>query len=200
MPKAFSNKEREYIKNALMEEAQNCLKLYGIKKTTVDELVKGVNIPKGTFYLFFKSKEILFYEVLCSFHDKLQADLVSELGALDKPVSAERLTELLLGLYKKLEGSFWYKIITDGDLELLMRKLPPEVARAHARKDDFSIEQLISMIPGINGNNIKVYSAAMRAIFLSMLHKHEIGEEVFEDALSLMIRGVVMQMFEEGWK
>lgn len=41
MPKAFSNNEREYIKNRLMEEARNCLKLYGMKKTTVDELVKG---------------------------------------------------------------------------------------------------------------------------------------------------------------
>jgi len=70
------------------------------------------------------------------------------------------------------------------------------LARDHAKKDDISIEQLISMIPGINDNNIKVLSAAMRAIFLSTLHRHEIGEEVFEDALRLMIRGVVMQMFE----
>ena len=76
MPKAFSNNEREYIKNRLMEEARNCLKLYGMKKTTVDELVKRVNIPKGTFYLFFESKEILFYEVLCLFHDELQAELL----------------------------------------------------------------------------------------------------------------------------
>lgn len=200
MPKTFTDNERKYIKNRLMEEAQNCLKLYGIRKTTVDELVKRVNIPKGTFYLFFESKEILFYEVLCSFHDELQTDLMRQLEALEEPVSSERLTKLLLGLYKKVEGSFLYKLITSGDLELLMRKLPPEIARTHAEKDDFSIEQLISMIPGINSDNIKVLSAALRAIFLSMLHKHEIGEEVFEEALRLMIRGVVMQMFEEGLK
>ncbi|HOV80567.1 MAG TPA: TetR/AcrR family transcriptional regulator [Bacillota bacterium] len=200
MPKSFTDNEREYIKKRLMEEARNCLKLYGIRKTTVDELVKRVNIPKGTFYLFFESKEILFYEVLCSFHDELQTDLMRELEALDEPVSAERLTKLLLGLYKRIEWSFLYKLITSGDLELLMRKLPPEVARAHAKKDNFSIEQLISMIPGISSDNIKAFSAAMRAIFLSMLHKHEIEEEVFEDALRLMIRGVVMQMFEGGSK
>lgn len=200
MPKTFTDYEREYIKKRLMEEAQNCLKLYGIRKTTVDELVKRANIPKGTFYLFFESKEILFYEVLCLFHDELQNGLMREIEALDGRVPAERLTELLLGLYQKIEESFLYKLITSGDLELLMRKLPPEVARTHAKKDDFSIEQLISMIPGINSDNIKAFSTAMRAIFLSMLHKHEIGEEVFEDALRLMIRGVVMQMFEDGLK
>lgn len=200
MPKTFTDNEREYIKKRLMEEAQDCLKLYGIRKTTVDELVRRVNIPKGTFYLFYESKELLFYEVLCSFHDELHAGLRHQLEALAEPVSADQVTELVLGLYKKIEKSFLYKFITSGDLELLMRKLPPEVARAHAEKDDFSIEQLISMAPGINNDNIKTFSAAMRAIFLSMLHKHEIGEEVFEDALRLMIRGVVRQMFEEGSK
>ena len=56
------------------------------------------------------------------------------------------------------------------------------------------------MAPGINSGNVKMYSAAMRAIFLSMLHKHEIGDELFEDVLRLMIRGVAMQMFEGGAK
>ena len=198
MPKTFTDKEREYIKKRLMEEAQDCLRLYGIRKTTVDELVKRANIPKGTFYLFYDSKELLFYDVLCSVHDELHADLRRRLEALDEPAAADQVTELVLGLFKKVEASFLYKFITGGDLELLMRRLPPEVARAHAEKDDFSMEQLIAMAPGIKGDSIKKYSAAMRAIFLSMLHKHEIGEEVFEDALRLMIRGVVMQMFEEG--
>lgn len=200
MPKAFSNNEREYIKNRLMEEARNCLKLYGMKKTTVDELVKRVNIPKGTFYLFFESKEILFYEVLCLFHDELQAELLREKEALEEPISADHLTELLLKLYKRIEESFLYNFITSGDLELLMHKLPPEVAIEHAKRDDFSIEKILTLIPGIKGEQIKVFSAAMRAIFLSMLHKHEIGEEVFEDTLRVMIRGVVFQMFEDGWK
>lgn len=198
MPKSFTENERYYIRKRLMEETQNCLKQYGVRKTTVDELVRRVNIPKGTFYLFFESKEILFYEVLCSFHDELQNKLIQDLQALNEHVSASRLTELLLDLYKRVEGSFLYKIITDGDLELLLRRLPPELASLHAKKDDFSIEQLISMLPGIKSDNIKALSAAMRAIFLSMLHKHEIGDEVFDDALRLMINGIVMQMFEGG--
>jgi len=200
MPKTFTDNEREYIEKKLLAEARDCLKLYGVRKTTVDELVKRANIPKGTFYLFYESKEHLFYKALCLSHDELQADLMRQLETLDKPLSADQMTELLLGLYKKIEASFLYKLITSGDLELLMRKLPPEVARAHGQKDDFSIQQLISIIPGINSDNIKTLSAALRAIFLSMRHKHEIGEEVFDDALRLMIRGVVMQMFEEGSK
>lgn len=200
MPRTFTDNEREYIKERLIEEAKDCLKLYGVRKTTVDELVKRAKIPKGTFYLFYESKELLFYEVFCLYHDELHADLMRQLEAHDKPLSADQITELFLGLYKRIESSFLYKLITSGDLELLMRKLPPEAARAHAQKDDFSIEQLIAVIPGVSSDNIKALSAAMRAIFLSMLYKHEIGEEVFDDALRLMLRGIVIQMFGEGSK
>ena len=59
MPKTFTDSEREYIKERLIEEAKKSLSQHGIRKTTVDELVKRVNIPKGTFYLFYESKERL---------------------------------------------------------------------------------------------------------------------------------------------
>lgn len=40
-----------------------------MRKTTVDDLVVEVHIPKETFYLFYKSKEILLCEVLLEFHE-----------------------------------------------------------------------------------------------------------------------------------
>jgi AcrR family transcriptional regulator len=201
VPKTFTESEREYIKNRLREEAQYCLKQYGVRKTTVDELVKRVNIPKGTFYLFYDSKELLFFDVLLAFHDELHADLKLKLDALVETVTADMVTGLLFDAYKKVEASFLYKLTTNGDLEWLMRKLPPEAVQSHAEKDDLSVEQILHMTPGINKENIKAFSAAMRAIYLSMLHKREIGEDTFDDALRLMIHGVVLQMFfMEGLK
>ena len=64
MPKSYSEQEREYIRKRLKEEAAKCLARYGVRRTTVDEIVKRVNIPKGTFYLFYKSKELLLFEVI----------------------------------------------------------------------------------------------------------------------------------------
>jgi hypothetical protein len=45
-------------------------------------------------------------------------------------------------------------------------------------------------------DRLKPFSAALRAIFCSMLHKYDIGEEVFDDALKIMIYGVVIQLYE----
>lgn len=196
MPKTFTECEREYIKSRLMEEAKLCLTQFGVRKTTVDELVKRVNIPKGTFYLFYKSKELLFFDVFCAFHDEMHEKLLSEVAAIQEDISPEKLTELIFGLYKMVADSFMLRFLTDGEMELLIRKLPPEVAESHAKKDDFSVEQLFSIAPEIKTTNIKALSAALRGIFLTMLYKHEIGEDVFDNALKIMIRGVVIQMFE----
>ena len=64
MPKSYSEQEREYIRKRLKEEAAKCLGTYGVRRTTVDEIVKRVKIPKGTFYLFYPSKEMLLFEVI----------------------------------------------------------------------------------------------------------------------------------------
>lgn len=195
MPKTFSENERACIKERLIQEATQCLKLFGLRKTTVDELVKRAHIPKGTFYLFYESKERLFFDVFTAYHDELHADALKRLAMLTRPVDPEQVTELIFDLYRKIEDSFLYQFMMNGDLELLMRKLPQEAVDAHVLKDDISIETLISLAPGLRPEDVKAFSAALRAIFLSMLYKREIGEDAFDDALKIMIRGVVTQMF-----
>ncbi|PKM73818.1 MAG: TetR/AcrR family transcriptional regulator [Firmicutes bacterium HGW-Firmicutes-16] len=196
MPKTFSDSERAYIKARLMEEAEKCLDLFGIRRTTVDELVKRVNIPKGTFYLFYESKEHLLFDVFCKLHDEVQEKMMDDISVMKDGIDAEKLTDLIFRLYKSLDGTYLLKLMTSGELELLFRKLPPELSKLHTDKDDFRVEELVAMVPNIKAENIRVFSAAIRGIFISLLHKKEVGEDVFDEALRVMIRGVVIQMFE----
>lgn len=195
MPKCFSDSERAYIKQRLIQEAKESLIKYGVRKTTVDELVRQVNIPKGTFYLFYKSKELLLFDVFLAFHDEIQEKLTSEIKCLKTEINTQKLTELIFNLHKTVEKSSILKSITSGEMELILRKLPPEIAKEHAAEDDFKLEQLVNLVPDMKADKVPVFSAALRSIFLSMLHKHEIGEETFDDALKIMIKGVVIQMF-----
>lgn len=90
------------------------------------------------------------------------------------------------------------RFLADGEMEVLIRKLPPEVAKIHNIQDDLNVEKLLSLVPGLKTGKTKAFSAALRGIFLCMLHRHEIGEEVFDEALKIMIEGVVDQMFAAG--
>lgn len=197
MPKTFTQEERNYIKKRLLQEGRVCLAQYGIRKTTVDELVKRVNIPKGTFYLFYPSKEMLFYEVLCDIHNELHNILFAQIEKLDGEKNIDTITELLYGLYKKLNPEFLYMLIDNGEIELLMRKLPAEIVLQHTQHDDFSVEKFIAMLPiKYNERKIKIFSAVLRAIFCSILHKREIGEAIFDDTIRAMLKGALIVLFE----
>lgn len=69
MAKAFSDKEKQQLITALKKEAEQCIIRYGIRKTSIDELVQRVGISKGSFYTFFPSKEMLFFEVITDYHN-----------------------------------------------------------------------------------------------------------------------------------
>lgn len=198
MPKTFTDNEREYIRKRLREEAKKCLASYGIRKTTIDELVKRVNIAKGTFYLFYESKELLFYDVICEFHDEIQEKLMKEIAEIQEDITPKQFTKLIFGLYKMVDESFMIRLLTGEEMEYLLRKLPPDIAKEHAIKDNLSIERLFAAVPQFQAADVKVTSGALRGIFLTMLYKHEIGEDVFDDALKMMIYGVVLQIFEGG--
>ncbi|MFA9422507.1 MAG: TetR/AcrR family transcriptional regulator [Sedimentibacter sp.] len=197
MPKSYSDKERNYITNLLKKEAEKCLNLYGVKKTTVDELVKRVNISKGTFYLFYDSKERLLFEVINDLHDEIQAQFIKEIGFFHEEINIEQLTNLLFNVFKKVDSTCLLKIMTNGELELLMRKLPDKIVGEHLIHDNEIMEKLTSFIPQAKEKNIQLFSGAMRGIFLTMLHKREVGEEIFDESLKLMIRGLIIQLMEE---
>jgi AcrR family transcriptional regulator len=196
MPKTFSESEREYIMKRLMDEAAKCLSQYGIRKTTVDELVKRVSIPKGTFYRFYESKERLLFDVIMRFHDEMQAELLKEVSALSGFPSVDQLTQIIFRLYQRLDGSFLPKIMLDGELEHFMRALPPELSMLHTQRDDGKVRELLLLLPGMRQERAEVFSAALRSVFLALMYKREIGEDIFEETLRMLIRGIVLQLLE----
>jgi AcrR family transcriptional regulator len=197
MPKKFTENEKDYIVKRLKEEAMQCLSIYGVKKTTVDELVKRVNIPKGTFYLFYESKELLLFDAINDLHDEIQNKLIFQMKSVIEDLTVDGLTDLIFGLYQEVNNTGLLSVIMNGELDLLMRKLPEETVKEHLAQDDFNMEQFFAFLPWKENKNIEAYSGAFRGIFLTMLYKREIGESIFDEALRLMLRGLIIQILEE---
>jgi AcrR family transcriptional regulator len=195
MPKCYSDREKDYIKKRLKEEAAKCLSQYGIKKTTVDEIVKRVKIPKGSFYLFYQSKELLLFEVILEQHDFIEKKLMEEISSIGaENFTAESLTEVIMNFYRMAEEMPILKLLSSDEVELLARKLPQEILEEHLSYDHSNVDKLFEAFPQKKKIDTKVISAAFRAIYFSTLHKEEIGEESFDDALRLMVSGIVNQL------
>jgi AcrR family transcriptional regulator len=52
------------VKNLIVESATKYFSKFGFYKTTMDEIAKHIHKAKGVLYYYFKSKELLFNEVL----------------------------------------------------------------------------------------------------------------------------------------
>lgn len=196
MGTAFSDYEREQIRNKLNEVAQVCIWRYGVRKTTVDQIVQMAGISKGSFYNFYTSKEILFFTVLEEYQKSMMDELTSKLEEKEN-IDAHQFTEMIYELYQNVRHSFIMSIIQNQEFEFLMRKLPKERILNHHSLDDILTKKVFSYIKLKKNINIDAVAASLRAIFMSMIHIEEIGEKDFDEVLKLLIKGLAEQIVEE---
>lgn len=197
MPKQLNEKERRAIERRLVDAASESVMRVGIKRTTVDELVRQANIPKGTFYLFFASKEELIFQVLMRWHESIHESLEKGLAALSDGCTSEQLTDALMGAFGALLETAIPRLMVDGEMDALIRRLPDETVSGHITRDELDFDAFTGLLPPMSEAKKSVYSAAFRALFFTIAHKREIGEEVFEEALRCCVRGIAMQLMQD---
>jgi len=197
LPKSFTPQERSYIVQRLQKEAVACLAQYGVRHTTVDELVRRAGIPKGTFYLFYHSKEQLLFEVLLQLHEQMQTQMQTAVAALDPAsVGPDALADLLFQFFMQAQQQPILRLMNSEEVALLARKLPPEVVANHMQDGSALVAGLMQQLPGARGKDAQLFSAALHQIYFATLHKEELNADHYEAALRLLIRGVVLQLLQ----
>ena len=68
MPRPFSERERDLVRQRLLQAGREAFASFGLRRTAVDDLARAAGISKGAFYLFFDSKEGLLLEILERHH------------------------------------------------------------------------------------------------------------------------------------
>lgn len=193
MGTAFTDNEKVLIREKLHRVAQECLQQYGIKKTTVDQIVREVGISKGSFYNFYPGKEILFFVVLEEYQKSLIERLSKELEVAPR-IDSDIFSAAIFKLYRSLKESFVITIIKNRELDYLMRKLPPELIADHHSLDELLLEQVFSYLRPPKNISTDVIAAALRALFMILIHAEEVGEEYMDQVLQLLTQGLAQQI------
>ncbi len=193
MPKTFSEAERQAIRQQLQLHAGACLAAYGVRKTTVDEIVRRAKIPKGTFYLFYNTKEALLFEVILQWHDEIQTQFLQSIREKGRTITADQLTDAFCAAFRQIETTGLVRIMNSGEMEALLRKLPEALVAEHLSDDNDSMNKLIELLPAARDLNVAAFSAAFRGVFLMTLYQRELGDE-FDNAIRLSLRGLSLQL------
>ncbi len=81
-PKVTSEYKTE-VKERIIQSAVECFSKYGLDRTRMDDVAQKADLSKGTLYLYFKSKEDLFY-VICENNLRVLKEQLSHIFATTK--------------------------------------------------------------------------------------------------------------------
>lgn len=207
MPKTYSDKEKKAIVEKLKAEANILMQEKGVKKTTVDELVKRAGIPKGTFYLFYPSKEMLLFDVSQDFHEQVDAymekgimqimiDKHKSMENLDFSDCVEEITDVILGAIEITYNSCLKVLLNPESMNLILSKLPVEVLDKHREDDGDIAGGLFKEIAKKKGISVEALIGSFMMIIFGGMYKREIGESNWRESMRILIRGIVIQMFQ----
>lgn len=120
---AFSEIEKNNIKEKLIENCEDSWSKFGYKKTNIDELCAKAGISKGAFYLFYTSKEELFCDVMSKGQERLIRLTGKSLG--DSPTKHDLASTLKL-VYREYSKMTFINETHTPDFISFMNKLPKE--------------------------------------------------------------------------
>jgi AcrR family transcriptional regulator len=196
MAKGFSQQEREVIYERLLTKGKELFQQYGLKKTSMTQLTKAVGIAQGSFYLFFTSKEELYFTILEQEEETLKKEILMQ---IEEPMTSLAFRNLLLKSVEMVnENPFIQQLFQQEEMEQIIRKLPPEKMEQHIKKDNDDLTPLFLhwqksgwLVP----ESPEVISGAFRSFILLAMHKKEIGEAVYLQTLTLMAEGLSNRLF-----
>jgi AcrR family transcriptional regulator len=199
MPKGFSEREKTVIRARLLAKGRELFATQGIKKANVEELTRAANISKGAFYVFFNSKEELFFEILEQFENEYHATLI-EAAARPGASPQQRVKDVLTQAFTIWRTHPLFTHFNQEEYAYLLRKLPEELAQAGVEKDAIFIGQLLSQWRNqgvLIDCDPALFLGLMRALFYMSLHERDVGSGIYPDVISFFIDAITQQIVRE---
>ncbi len=177
MPRAFTDQEREIIAERLRAAGRELFARRGIRATTVEQLARAAGISKGAFYLFYPSKEALFFTLVEEIEAALQGRLEEQAAAAPR----DALRMLLLASLTARDENPLLALATSEEAVGVLRTMSADEQEAFLSRD----VELTARIAGqLAASGVRltvsptVLAGVLRALVFVGMHRDDIGAEV----------------------
>lgn len=191
MPRAFSERERDVIRQRLLQAGRDQFAAFG-SRASVDDMVRAAGISKGAFYLFYESKEALLLDVLEALEATLQSRLLDQ--ALAAGVSPrDSLRQLLRQSLTVRQTDPLLRRLGPEELARLARGAPPERAAALLQADVATVTRFLDHwhARGVTFPlDAPALTGVLRALFFASLHEAQIGPDVYPRVIDALVDGL----------
>ncbi|HUX11638.1 MAG TPA: TetR/AcrR family transcriptional regulator [Spirochaetia bacterium] len=200
MPRGFSEKEREVVRGRLFTEGKALFERYGLARTTVEDLTRAAGIAKGSFYRFFASKELLYMELL----EREEAALKSAIldAARAEPDARAAFVAVMHQMLDYVHtDSLVGRLRESGDYAILTRAVDAERLEGHFDEDLATAESFLAVLRekgAVCDVDTRVFAGLLRGIALTALQEQQIGADVADSAMKLLVSYVADGLIGKG--
>lgn len=193
MPRPFSAEERSSIEKRIRAAGREQFGRLGLRKTTVSDLARAAGVAKGSFYLFFDSKEALLASILQEEETALRREVGEQMS---RPYRSARyrFAHFLRLHFQGLDAHPLLRILRDPlELEAFSRRLPPDALEQAQADDDAFFMQFVAQwqrdgaLKPLPAEALEGLGRALRAL---NLHRGLIGEARFGPLTDLLVEGL----------
>ncbi|MBE6023812.1 MAG: TetR/AcrR family transcriptional regulator [Cellulosilyticum sp.] len=197
MGTAFTPEEQILIRKDLKKAAKKYLIMYGMRKTSVEQLVAEVGISKGAFYKFYDTKEHLFFDLVEDMHDEMYKGVTEILSDSSISTPLKRLENAILFAYHSMSDTSMLTFLTD-ELPYVLRKLSSTMIEEHIQSDTLNVAKLLDDV-GIHLNySSEFISSLVRGIISLSRERAIIGEAAYEDVIRFLIHTSCVKLLEDA--
>jgi len=197
MPRAHTPEQQLRIRTTLLREGEARFADKGLQGVTIAELSRVAGIGKGTFYLYFESKEALFFAIQEQLEQSFKRELVTKLEPLrDQP--AALIERFVLAHLDTLEAHPFLRHLLDPSvLASLLEHLPPAVAQAHQAQDRAFYLGLVrgwiehGVLPA--HTDPELIFAVVASAWALALQREVVGER-WRDVVGVLARGLAREL------
>lgn len=189
----FNEREKEFIRNNLLQHGRQLFGDHGLNKTTISDLTKRVNIAQGSFYLFYKSKEELYFEILEQEERYIKEELLNRTLLKEKLTKANFRDFLQQALQFLDESPILRQLFDKSTMNQLFRKLPQEKFDSNKQGD---VDFLVPYIKKWQEDGVmkqlspNIIVSMIRSLIILSLQKEMIGESNYKSTMDQLVKFV----------
>lgn len=196
MPRAFTDPERDAIRERLLTAGRDLFARRGIRATTVEALARTAGISKGAFYLFYPSKEALFFALMEEIEVEIQGRLEAQVD--EAPREAVRLL-LRSSLTAQADHPLLQLAMSDEAVSV-MRSMSPEVQEAFLDRDVDLTARIAARLAeaGLQLTvDPPVLAGLLRALVFVGMHRDDVGAELMPAVQDVLVEGLARALVED---
>lgn len=192
MPR-FNEHEKMKIEQSLLDEGERLFTIYGLKKVTIDDIVKSVNIAKATFYKFYEGKEYLFLDIVQRQQKEIYEILEGIMTKSESRTDRERVKNVFFEMSKLVSKYPLLTSIDEDTVKMITRKVSAERLEKYS-KQGFDAVKTIENHGIAFRYDTQIISQVFHALYESWIKLQEQPEEMQKKVIDIMLEGILQQI------